>query len=168
MRVDSAQGILLCRPVIFPRLYYGSFFDTTNQTVTSQQLNSPREIRYSNTQISSGFHISNNSHIVAENSGLYNYQFSLQVDSTNASSSQNIWIWYRKNGQDVPATASRMTVDRDYTVVAWNFIESMEIGEYFQLMWATDSVNVRLHAPSATAFCPSIPSVILTVSQVNL
>ena len=168
MRVDSTQGILLCRPVIFPRLYYGSFFDITDQTVTSQQLNSPREIRYSNTQISSGFHISNNSHIVAENSGLYNYQFSLQIDSTNASSSQNIWIWYRKNGQDVPATASRMTVDRDYRVVAWNFIESMEIGEYFQLMWATDSVNVRLHAPPATAFCPSIPSVILTVTQVNL
>ena len=168
MRVDSTQGILLCRPVIFPRLYYGSFFDITNQTVTSQQLNSPREIRYSNTQISSGFHISNNSHIVAENAGLYNYQFSLQIDSTSASSSQNIWIWYRKNGQDVPATASRMTVDRDYRVVAWNFIESMEIGEYFQLMWATDSVNVRLHAPPATAFCPSIPSVILTVTQVNL
>ena len=168
MRVDSTQGILLCRPVIFPRLYYGSFFDTTDQTVTSQQLNSPREIRYSNTQISSGFHISNNSQIVAENAGLYNYQFSLQIDSTNASSSQNIWIWYRKNGEDVPATASRLTVDRDYKVVAWNFIESMEIGEYFQLMWATDSVNVRLHAPPATAFCPSIPSVILTVTQVNL
>ena len=59
-------------------------------------------------------------------------------------------------------------MDRDYKVVAWNFIESMEIGEYFQLMWATDSVNVRLHAPSATAFCPSIPSVILTVTQVTL
>jgi len=168
LNTSNTNGIILVRPTIFPRLFYGSFYDTTDQTVTSQQLNSPREIRYSNTQISSGFHISNNSHIVAENAGLYNYQFSLQIDSTNASSSQNIWVWYRKNGEDVPATASRITVDRDYRVVAWNFIESMEIGEYFQLMWATDSVNVRLHAPSASAFCPSIPSVILTVSQVNL
>lgn len=163
---DSENGILLVRPTTFPRLYYGSFFDTTDQSANTT--NTPFAVRYSNTQISSGFHVANNTQIVAEHAGLYNYQFSVQVDSTNASSGQSIWIWYRKNGEDVPATASRVTINRDYKVLGWNFIESMQIGEYFELMWATDSGNVKLNAPPASSFCPSIPSVILTVTQVTL
>lgn len=37
-----------------------------------------------------------------------------------------------------------------------------------ELMWAADSLNLNLSAQPATAFCPSIPSVILTVNQTNL
>ena len=166
IKANSTNGLLLTRPTIFPRLYYGPFFDNTNQTANT--INTPYAIRYSNTQISSGFHIANNTHVVAEYAGLYNYQFSLQIDSTNAASSQNIWIWYRKNGQNVPATSTKITVNKEFKVAAWNFIESMEIGEYFQLMWATDSTTVKIVAPGAESFCPSIPSVILTVTQVNL
>lgn len=168
VKSSNASGVLLVRPILFPRLYYGSFFDTTDQIATANTLNTPIAVKYSNTQISSGFHIANTSQIVAENSGLYNYQFSIQIDSTTASTSQNIWIWYRKNGNDVPSTTTRLTVDKDYKVAAWNFIESMNAGDNFQLMWATDSVHVKIVAPPATAFCPSIPSVIMTVTQVNL
>jgi len=168
LKKSNTEGILLVRPTIFPRLFYGSFFDITNQVATANTINTPLAIQYSNTQISSGFHVANTSEIVAEHAGLYNYQFSLQVDSTNAGSAQNIWVWYRKNGQDVPSTASRITVNKDYKIIAWNFIESMHIGDNFQLMWATDSVDVKIVAPASTAFCPDIPSVILTVTQVNL
>lgn len=168
IKANSIDGMLLSRPTIFPRLYYGSFYDTTTQTITALEINTPKAMKFSNTQISAGFHIANNSHVVAEYAGLYNYQFSAQIESTNAASSQNLWIWYRKNGIDVPNSATRISVDKTYKVAAWNFIESMEIGEYFELMWAADSDVIRLPAPPATAFCPAIPSVILTVSQINL
>ncbi len=166
IKVGLTDGVLLIRPTITPRLYYGSFFDVTNQTANT--INTPTEIKYSNTQISSGFSIANTSEIIAHNAGLYNYQFSVQIDSSTAAAAQNIWIWYRKNGQDVPATATQITVNKEFKVAAWNFIESMQAGDKFQLMWATDSLSVKIVAPPATAFCPSIPSVIMTVTQVNL
>ncbi len=168
IKVGITDGILLVRPTLFPRLYYGSFFDKTDQAATVNTLNVPIAVKYSNTQISSGFHVANTTQIVAEHAGLYNYQFSIQVDSTNAGSAQNIWIWYRKNGNDVPSTASKISVNKEYKVIAWNFIESMQINDYFELMWATDSIDVKIVAPPATAFCPDIPSVLLTVTQINL
>jgi hypothetical protein len=37
-------------------------------------------------------------------------------------------------------------------------------GDYFELMWAVDDDRIRIQAEAATAFCPSIPSVILTAT----
>lgn len=162
---DNVNGILLVRPIIFPRLYYGSFYDTTNQTANN--INTPVAVKYSNTSISSGFYIANTTQIVAQNAGLYNYQFSLQVQS-DVSADNSIWIWYRKNGQDVPHSSTRISVNKQYKCAAWNFIESMEIGEFFELYWAVSDTAVAITAPASTAFCPATPSVILTVTQANL
>lgn len=167
LKANSESGLLLVRPTIYPRMYYGSFYDTTTQTANT--INTPYSIRYSNTQISTGFSIANNSQIVANNAGLYNYQFSIQVTS-GSSDVKNLWIWYRKNGQDVPHSATKISIasNKEVRVPAWNFIESMEIGEYFELMWAAGSTDVQIAAIAEEAFCPAIPSVILTVTQVTL
>lgn len=165
IKVDANNGILLIRPTIFPRLFYGSFFDTTTQYANT--INIPYSVSYSNTQISAGFYVANNSQIIAEHPGLYNYQFSLQVQS-DVSAAHNIWVWYRKNGQDVPYSATQVTINKSFGVLSWNFVESMNVGEYFQLMWAVDSSSVKIISPSPTAFCPATPGVILTVTQVNL
>ena len=42
------------------------------------------------------------------------------------------------------------------------------VGDWFELMWATDNVAMHIDAPAATAFCPATPSTILTVTQVSL
>jgi hypothetical protein len=42
----------------------------------------------------------------------------------------------------------------------------MVANDVFQLMWATDSTNVSLDAPAATAFAPATPSAELSVKQV--
>ena len=44
----------------------------------------------------------------------------------------------------------------------------MSNGDYFELMFAVDDTSVIILAEAATAFAPAIPSVILTVNQVNL
>lgn len=170
MKVGANTGTLLVRPTITPRLYYGSFYDTTNQTAA--QINTPYAIKLNSVDFSSGFTLgagANTSQIIAQNHGLYNFQFSLQVTSTNSSTSY-FWIWYRKNGQDVPYSATKLSVQSNggFAAPAWNFITSMEPNDYFELVWATDSTNVSITAPAATAFCPATPSVIITVSQVNL
>ena len=169
LRAHSSLGVIFVKPIIFPVLRYGVFSDTTDQYVSST--NTGVAIRFNTTDIANGHHIGSGvtSRIYAEHEGLYNYKFSVQIVSTN-SSTKNIWVWPRKNGQDIPNSATRLSVsgNNEYEVAAWDFTISMNIGNYFELIWAADDVTTRLDAPPATVFCPAIPSVILTVSQVAL
>lgn len=167
LKVHATEGVLLVRPTIFPRLYYGSFSDTTDQTALA--INTPYAVKYNTTDIANGHQITNDSHVVALNSGLYNYQFSLQLSSSSSSQKQ-VYVWARKNGIDIPNSATRLTIAGNgyYAVAAWNFIISMNAADYFQLMWAVDDIGAKIDAPPATAFCPSVPSVILTVTEAAL
>lgn len=168
LKKDANDGTLLVRPTIWPRLYYGSFSDSTDQYAANT--NTAYAVTFNTTDNASGFSIGTpTSRIYAQNSGMYNYQFSVQVVSTN-SSGKDIFFWPRKNGQDIPNSASRQSINGNgvYNVLSWNFIISMNANDYFELMWAVNDVTVRLDAPVATAFCPAIPSVILTVTEVAL
>lgn len=109
------------------------------------------------------------SQIIAENSGLYNYKFSIQLVSTN-SSAKDVYIWFRKNDVDIPDSASRKTIVGNgvYDVAAWDITVSMQPNDYFQIMWAATDTTVSIAAPAATTFCPAIPSVLLTVSEIAL
>lgn len=166
VRLGTTDGQLLVRPTIFPRLFFGDWYSTLNQTIVVA--NTPYRITLNQVGNVSGF-TNNNGLITAQHAGLYNFQFSLQVISSN-SSVQYFWIWYRKNGQDVPNSATKLSIASNSAVLApsWNFSVSMQIGDTFELMWASDGLNISLSALPATSFCPEIPSVILTVQQVNL
>jgi hypothetical protein len=167
LKVGVTDGILLVRPTFFPRLYYGVFSSTVNQTAAATS--TPYAMTYNTTEIASGFSVVNNSRVTAINAGLYNFQFMAQLKS-DTNGGANIWIWARISGTDVPHSATKVTVT-DKTVdhyAAWNFVLSLSAGQYFELMWAVDNTTVALVAPAATAFCPSTPSVTLSVTQVNL
>lgn len=168
LKVSDTIGVLLVRPIIFPRLYYGNWHDETNQTASA--INTAYAVRFGIQDPTSGFTQDplDKSKIISLNSGLYNFQFSLQVTSSNSSTSR-IWIWYRKNGVDVAHSATVVTISANggKLAPAWNFVVSMMPNDYFQLMWATDSTSVSLASEPQTAFCPSIPAAILSATQVN-
>lgn len=168
VRVDAIDGQILVRPTIWPRLYYGDWYDTTNQTATLA--NTAYAVKMNSIGAVSGFEISTDKTTVkALNAGRYNFEFSLQFTSANSSASR-IYIWYRKNGVDVQHSATVVTISSNggKLAPAWNFPVLMQANDTFTLMWATDSTSVSLSAEPSTGFCPSIPSVILTVSQSNL
>jgi hypothetical protein len=145
-------------------LRYGAFSDSTTQTAAV--INTPYALTFNTTDLSAGVYVgSPTSRIYVDRSGAFNFQFSLQLESTNASS-KTIYIWPRINGANVANSATKITLkgSNEAYVAAWNFVLSMSAGDYFQLMWATDNTNVHVQANPATAFCPAIPSVIMTVS----
>lgn len=166
VRVGTTDGQLLVRPTIFPRLYFASFASDQDQSHT--QLSTPKAITFNTSIITSGFSI-NGGVVTATLAGLYNFKFSLQVESSN-SSAKNFWIWIRKNGDDVPLSARKLSISGSSTLLvpAWNYQVSMAANNTFELMWAVDNLGIRLHAPTSTAFCPTTPSATLAVSQVNL
>lgn len=168
LKKHATEGILLVRPTIFPRLFYGTFSDKTNQTAAL--INTAYSIKFNTTEVANGHRRgTDTSQIIAENSGLYNYQFSIQFVSTNAAA-KDVWIWVRKNGVDVTDSATRKTIvgNNVYSVASWNFVISMAANDYFQLMWATSDTSASIVAPPATAFSPAIPSVLLSVTEAAL
>jgi hypothetical protein len=128
--------------------YYGSFYDTTTQTAAA--INTAYPVTFNTTVINNGVLIESSSHIKFAYDGIYNIQFSAQVDST-ASPISLIWFWIRKNGVDVPNSAGQIHIQG--------------AGDYVQLMWATDKTTTRLLYKAASSPVPAIPSVILTVVQ---
>ncbi len=98
--------------------------------------------------------------------GVYNFQFSAQLDKTS-SSKKDVWIWARINDVDVPDSASKITLagSSAATVAAWNFVYQLSANDYFELMWATDDVDCYMPSEPASAFVPSIPAIIMTVTD---
>ena len=145
--------------------YYGNFFDTTTQTVIG--INTYQPVRLNTTDLSNQVSIANSSHIVVANSGVYNIQFSLQIDKTQGSQA-HIYIWLKKNGVDVSNSASEVSVQGTLseTIAAWNFVVASNANDYYELMWSATDIHIRLKAVSANGVVPEIPSVIVSVVSV--
>lgn len=161
------QGIEIA-PVITPqlsRLRYGAFSDTTTQTAAV--INTAYAMTFNTADISVGVTIGTpTSRVYTDTHNVYNLQFSAQLDKTSGGVGL-IWIWLRKNGVDVPNSASQVRLQGNDAeqVAAWNFLLEMNAGDYFELMWEVDTVDIQITTFPATAVHPAIPSVILTVTD---
>jgi len=145
-------------------LPYASLYDTTTQTPTL--INTAYAITLNTTAAANAIYIgSPTSRIYVDVAGLYNFEFSLQLDKT-AGAVGNTWIWCRINGTNVAYSAGRVAIQGSAaeTVPSWNYLLDLNPGDYFELMWAVDDDRIHIQQEAATAFAPAVPSVILTVS----
>lgn len=150
-----------------PILHYGSFYDTTTQSAAA--INTAYAMTFNNTVIANGVSIgSPTSRITVANTGVYNIQFSAQLDKASGATG-HVHIWLEINGTTVANSAGVAAIQGTSaeSIAAWNYVTSLTAGQYFQLMWSTNDINVQLTASAAAAPAPAIPSVILTVTQVN-
>ena len=164
--VSATDGVIFVRPTIEQELYYGEFTKTDTQTPAA--INTAYALTFTNTEFARGVSRgAPTSRIVVANAGLYNFNTSVQITSTN-SSQKSIWVWLRKNGTtDVPNSArvASITLNNGYLVVSLNEVISVLAGEYYEVMYATDNTNVSIATVAATAFAPAAPAVILAVTQ---
>ena len=145
--------------------YYGSFYDTTTQTAAL--INTPYAMQLNTTAESNQIAVTSGSRITFRNRGTYNIQFSAQLDQTSGAS-HNIYIWFRRNGIDIPNSSSTVAIQGTSAelVAAWNFLITVLGGDYIQIMWAVSNTAVQIVAAPANAFSPAIPSVIATAVSV--
>lgn len=144
---------------------YGYFYDTTTQTAALA--NTAYGMTFNSVGFQRGVTIgSPTSRIYVDRPGIFNIQFSAQIDKTSGGTAF-AFIWLRVNGVDVPNSASQVRIQGNdaEVVAAWNFVEQFNAGDYFELMWAVDDTSVILLATAASAPVPAIPSVILTVTN---
>ena len=157
-----------------PLGYYGAWQDNFTQTAAAN--NTAYAMIYRTVDLSNGVTVvtdgTNLTRITFANTGIYNIQFSAQLNNLSTST-EDVTIWLRKDGIDLPATGSivglaqrKSAGDPYHTIASWNFVLSVVAGEYYQLMWSTTNhTNVSILAYSAIPPAPSVPSIILTVTQ---
>lgn len=152
---------------------YASFYDTTNQAgnittaypITCNITNGHRDIT-----------LVDNSKITFANPGTYNIQFSLQfVNADNNDTNQDVNVWFRVNGTDVPDSNSIFAVftrhgsTDGHLIAALNFVvTTTSANEYVQIMWHTTNVLITMQTLPAgsSPTRPVTPSVIITATQV--
>jgi hypothetical protein len=162
-RLDGIECLPPPPQVRLPR--YGTFYDTTTQTAAA--INTAYAITFNTTDLSFGVtRGTTTSRIYVDTPSIYDFQFSIQLDNTSGGN-HLAYIWARVNGTDVAQSASqvRLKGNDGELVAAWNFVLSLNAGDYFELMWSVSDTAVQILALAAAAPVPAIPSVLLTVTN---
>lgn len=148
-------------------LYYGTFSDTTTQTSLG---NEQKAMRFNTTILSQGISIENNSRIKVNHTGIYNLQFSAQIKKTSGGQAQQIYIWFKINGVNVPDSNTALTLanNGDLVVAAWNFMAQLNANQYMEIFWYATASTLELHYDSSPVVgLPAIPSIIATMNRVG-
>lgn len=142
---------------------YG-FFDT-NQTL-SGSANVSQSFKIDTTEESVGVSITNGSRITFAHPGTYNIQFSAQI--AQGSGKALIYIWFKKNGQNITESNTAVNVDgNNYAVAAWNLMNTVEANDYIELWWMSNQTTTTFPYFDPGNGMPLVPALILTVHQIR-
>lgn len=149
-------------------LSVGTFYDTTTQTVVT---GASASITLNTPVINDGISVVSNSRLTVTRTGIYNLQFSAQVQTT-VGGSPDIHIWLRKNGNNITYSNTGISIQNQNSkyVGAWNFVESLIAGDYLELIWYVNGgASAQLVAEPAgpTNGGVGVPSVIVTMTQIK-
>jgi len=149
--------------------YWGAFWsdvDQTNAGATSVNFMTVNNSDPNNNDVVIG---ATSSQIKVLNAGVYNIQFSAQVDKTDGGK-DTIDIWFLKNGANIPDSNSIYTMEGnpDKLIAVLNFMLELNANDYIQIAWHSSDLNMFLHHDVAgvSPTRPATPSVIITVQQV--
>ena len=151
---------------------YGAFQDSTDQTAASTTVANP--MTFDTTDFSNGVYLSNSSRLNARNAGIYNVQFSVQLQNTD-NAQHTVDIWFRKNGTNITASNSMFTVPArksasiyGHLIAAINYFVELAANDYVEIVWRAESTTVSIEQlPTQTSPTrPATPSVIATMQYV--
>jgi hypothetical protein len=124
----------------------------------------------------SGFYVGNNAsgfptRIYAQNTGLYNLQFSAQLHTTS-NEACDFSVWFAMTGSSIANSNTDFSIEKiaggGFQVAALNFLTPITSGSYVELYWSKTTANGQLQAKGTqvSPTRPATPSLIVTVTQV--
>jgi len=171
-QLDNLTGALLGesggRFVQFP---YGAFSSDQDQTATA---NTATLMTLNTTDFANDVSIAS-SKITVANAGIYNLQFSVQLESSS-NAPQDVFIWLKQNGVDIVGSTGKVGLparkspgDPFHSIVGWNYYLSMTAEQYVEIYWSTTSadVSIQFYAASGSPTKPATQSVVATLSFVS-
>lgn len=152
----------------------GAFYDTVTQiapainTPVAMKLNTSEAFNTGVTVVNDG--LSNPTEITVAKTGVYNLQFSAQIERGSGGSAKQISIWLRKMGVDIANSNTHLTVvsNSGRLVAAWNFLVDLTAGENVQIMYSVSDISIELKYQTNDLLVPhpATPSVIVTMTEI--
>jgi hypothetical protein len=171
-QLDNSFGSLLGptggKYLKFP---YGAFSSNQDQTAIA---NTATLMTLNTTDFSNDVSISS-SKITVANAGIYNLQFSVQLENAD-NAPQDTFIWLKQNGVDIVGSTGKVGMparkgvgDPFHSIFGWNYFVSMTAGQYIEIYWSTTNANVTIqyYPASASPTKPATQSVVATMSFVS-
>jgi len=150
---------------------YGAFSSSVTQSTTA---NTATLMTLNTTDFSNQVSISS-SKITAAIAGIYNLQFSAQIQNLD-NAPQDVYIWLKQNGTDIVGStgvvgmpARKNPADPSHDIKGWNYFVSLNAGDYIEIYWSTTnaSVTIPYYAASGSPTKPSTQSVVATLTFVS-
>lgn len=163
--LDVNGGGLLNNP-------FGEVYTIAQQPLGA--INSPTIIVLANLQAGTGITLASNK-IKFSIDGAYNVQYTLQINN-NSTSIQDVTVWLRDNGVDIPNSAFLFTVPERHGGVdgrqaqTATFVFPAVAGDELELVWAATSTLVSLFYEAAQTVPyarPSVPSARVALTFVS-
>jgi hypothetical protein len=130
-------------------------------------------MRFNTIDFANNVLIESGSRIKVLNTGIYNLQFSAQLENTtNSNITFDIWLAY--TGSNVANTNTQLDLNKvtgalGRQVAAWNLMLPIKSNDYVELKWSCNAATGRLHSTGSQSNPdrPAIPSVIATLTQIG-
>lgn len=151
---------------------YAAIQRTTDKSFTA---NTATQITFDQTDFINGAVNDGTDGISVNQAGIYNYQFSVQLQNADTQI-HTAYIWLRVNNVDVPGTASKFDVIASHggtpghVIAACNFYVEMQADDTVEMWAAVDNTNVIFEAAAAQTSpfaMPAVPSVVATLTFVS-
>ena len=172
-QVDNfSQGVSGNNGGGFLRFPYGAFSSYTSQSTTA---NTATLVTMTNTDFANGVSLNGSSGMVVENPGIYNMQFSVQLENSD-NAPEDVFIWLKQNNVDIIGSTGKVGIparkaagNPSHDIKGWNYFLSMNAGDDVQIYWSTTNANVTIptYAASSSPTKPSTASVVATMTFVS-
>jgi hypothetical protein len=145
---------------------WGSFWSTETQINLDSSGNKMTINQFDPSN--NGITVVNNSRLTIQNNGVYNIQFSAQIQKLASPGTKNLEIWFAKNGINIPDSNTNVSLDNQnsFVVASWNFMLPLQANDYVEIIWYSADIDIQL-TYYTNIVTPNVPSVIITVQQVT-
>jgi hypothetical protein len=143
----------------------GLFFNTADQTLAAVDTGYP--ITFNQTYLNNfvALQAASTSKIEVAVAGVYNFQLSAQLKSTNASA-KDVQIWIKRGTTTIGYSSHRYTIEGsdNHMNVVWIFDIDLAANEYIEMYWGADDTAVTMEAIPASAPYPAVASAVMAVN----
>lgn len=146
----------------------GYFYANNTQT----NLLSINTVGLTNTTLSQGVTLVGDSRVTVSKTGNYTLDFMAQFSKSSASGASAVgFFWLRKNGVDVPDSASDLTTNSvsSGVVASWTYTLPLLANDYLEMVWhcpLANAILIAIPAQTGPPIIPAAPSVRMTLLQV--
>lgn len=149
---------------------FGLFADMADQTAAA--INTPTVITFGTALAEHGVSMVSGSKITFDRGGWFKFTLTAQLHNTD-SQIQDMHLWGRLNGADIPGTLTDVAVTESHggvpgaMVLERSYFANVNAGDYVEVVWMVSNTMLILksHAASTSPAYPTGPSVNLSVFE---